>query len=66
MIPSPPQIKTTKHLRKKKQTNRSEGYIIETIQDYDLLIRVGSDVMKREGGPNMHCMHKGMLTFTCC
>lgn len=51
---------------KGKKTNRSEGYIIETIQHYDLLIRVGSDIMKREGGPNMHCMYKGMLTFTCC
>lgn len=65
MIPSPPD-KDNKTPKEKKQTNRSEGYIIETIQHYDLLIRVGSDVMKREGGPNMHCMHKGMLTFTCC
>lgn len=30
-----------------------------------VLIRVGSDVItRREGALNMHCMHKGRLTFT--
>lgn len=30
-----------------------------------VFIRVGSDVRRSEGGLNMHCMHKGELTFTC-